>query len=232
MDTTRVDTVSGLISLLRKYSSPGVFNPWRDIDPIYDAGSNSPQIRRRQLEHYFTVRLKTVRFCLLGEAVGYQGGHFTGMAMMSERILLGHCRKKGLPPEAILTDLKPARTSKPEFQPFGFNEPTATIVWDFIARSGRSPLEFVTWNSFPWHPYKPEKGMLSNRTPSLKEAEIGLAALKNFLGLFPRAKLIALGRVAEFCLGRLGIKTERVRHPAMGGAVKFRDQMKEILENV
>ena len=45
-------------------------------------------------------------------------------------------------------------------------EPTCTVVWKSVCEAGLDPRMVILWNAFPWHPYKPEKGMLSNRTPS------------------------------------------------------------------
>lgn len=225
-------SLSNLIAKLHRYHSPAVFNPWHDIDPANDAGASSPLIRTKQLEHFLKTRLKSARFCLLGEALSYQGGHFSGIAMMSERILLGHSLEKGIPPQAVLPGLKPQRTSKPEIIPLGFAEPTASMVWDLVMKSGHSPAKFLTWNSFAWHPYDSKKGILSNRRPSIQEAKAGLEVLKNFLMLFPGVKVIAVGQFAELCLTRLGIRAESVRHPAYGGAPQFCVQMKRILKKL
>lgn len=43
-------------------------------------------------------------------------------------------------------------------------------------------------------------------------------------------KIIALGNKAEACLRTIGIKTEKVRHPAMGGAELFREQFLKIVK--
>lgn len=221
--------IGNFIERLREFKAQNVFNPWQDVDKQHDLGAISPQIRRNQLAHFLEARQKA-RYCLLGEALSYQGGHFSGIAMMSERILLGHSKSKGTPPEAVLPSLKPERTSKPECQPLGFAEPTATMVWGLIADSGLSPYEFLTWNSFAWHPYNPQKGILSNRRPAPEEQKAGLPSLKNFLELFPRIHLIAVGKFAEECLRELGIRASCVRHPANGGANKFRTQMKALLK--
>ena len=226
-----VNSISSFVSKLQRSAIPSVFNPWQDIDPVNDAGAASPRIRTKQLEHFLKMRLKSARFCLLGEALSYQGGHFSGIAMMSERILLGHSLEKGISPQAVLPKMKPERTSKAEIIPLGFAEPTASMVWGLIMASGHPPEQFLTWNSFAWHPYDLKKGMLSNRRPSMKEAEAGLDILKNFLALFPRVKLIAVGQFPGICLGRLGVRAESVRHPAYGGAPEFRAQMKKILNS-
>ena len=166
-----------------RHAPPGpLFNPWYDVDKDHDLGKESPKIRLEQLRYYLKAR-PTPRVLLIAEALGYQGGHFTGMAMTSERILLGHQGHRNITPEHVLPGLTPWRTSKPEIQEKGFNEPTATIVWGAVVNMGIPTTDVVHWNAVPWHPYKADKGLLSNRTP--KPAELAAAAplLKQFLAL-------------------------------------------------
>ena len=223
--------ISRFISRLTESPSPDdVFNPWGDVDEDNDMGPQSPDIRRKHLRHFLEFRLETVKHLIIGEAVGYQGGHFSGIPMTSERILLGFQKERGIHPEDILPGLKPRRTSKSDRMPLGFSEPTATIVWGTILNSGSKPDRFVVWNAFPWHPYDPEKGMLSNRKPKTKEMVRCMSILKTFVNLFPDTTVIAMGKVAEEWLGRLGIRCHPVRHPARGGAKAFRRQFLSLLK--
>ena len=221
-----------LSSLMESPSFDCVFNPWADMDHENDIGSLSPKIRRNHLEHYLQSRLGKAKCLIIGEAVGYQGGHFTGIPMTSERILQGFQRKKGIHPEDVLFDLKPERTSKPEKMPQGFTEPTATIVWEMLLRSPLRPTEFVLWNAFPWHPFIAKKGMLSNRKPKAKEMAEGSYVLESFLRLFPGTHIVAMGRVAADQLKKLKVEYDSVRHPARGGAKLFRIQLVELLKEV
>jgi hypothetical protein len=214
-----------LASLKKSPGKKGVFNPWYDLDRSNDESAEAPEIRRRQLVRYMEERRRSAKFVLVGEAAGYQGAKFSGIPMTSERILLGGKRQEGILPEHVFRGVEPRRTSRESLKPEGFSEPTATIVWHQLVRSGLSARQFVLWNAFPWHPYDPKAGLLSNRTPGADELEAGHEALTRILGILNRGgKVIALGEKAFEALGNLGVEARKVRHPAQGGARKFREE--------
>jgi hypothetical protein len=215
--------------MLKRSPSGDVFNPWWQVDKENDIGRNAPGIRRRQLRAYLRKRLKTAQFAVIVEALGYRGGHFSGIPMTSERILLGKKKDAGVKPEQVFSSITPRRTSKPKKCPDGFSEPTATIVWSTLLNLKLPPEQFVLWNAFPWHSFDPRRRMLSNRTPSRSERAAGLPALEAFLDLFPCDKIVALGNVAASQLEELDAKVHRVRHPASGGAKLFRQQIEKIV---
>ncbi|MFC1859377.1 uracil-DNA glycosylase [Thermodesulfobacteriota bacterium] len=220
----------GFISFLR--NSPkrkNVFNPWGETDPDHDNSKQAPAIRRRQLLHYLSERMGKAKFLLVGEAIGYQGGHFTGIPMTSERILMGGHKKRGIYPEHVFSTIKPQRTSKPILKPLGFSEPTGTIVWQEIIESKLSAYNFILWNAFPWHPYNPDAGRLSNRTPTKNEFQAGLPFLSKLIKMTGTKKVVAVGEKSYQALTQLGIESIKVRHPANAGAKKFRKQMAKIL---
>jgi hypothetical protein len=221
--------LNGFLRLLKKSPLGPVFNPWWEVDERNDAVRNAPAIRRNQLCAYLETRLATAKLAVIGEALGYRGGHFSGIPMTSERLLVGRNKKIQLIPSDVLADLKPRRTSKPEKCPHGFSEPTATIVWGTLLRLGVKPDEFVLWNAFPWHSFDPRRAMLSNRMPSKSERSAGLPALKAFLKLFPCKQVVPLGKIAAAQLEELGIDAHYVRHPASGGAKLFRQQIASLL---
>ncbi|NOY13662.1 MAG: uracil-DNA glycosylase [Deltaproteobacteria bacterium] len=217
------------VATLSEYRSPEVFNPWGETDRQHDIDQQGPQIRRRQLQQYLAERIGRADTLLLAEAIGYQGGHFSGIPMTSERLLLGGLAHKNLTPELVFSDLTPQRTSRPELRPLGFTEPTATIVWGFLAEQGIDPRSVVLWNAFPWHPFHPEKGLLSNRTPKETELAAGHRVLRHLLQLGQFRQLIAVGEKSAAQLQQLGIAAAKVRHPANGGAGKFRAQLQSLL---
>jgi hypothetical protein len=234
------------LRLLKASPSGAVFNPWWQIDEENDIGPHSPAIRRKHLAVYFRERLGKSRLAMVGEALGYRGGHFSGIPMTSERILLGRqkdvvaalCERRNLleradngrrPALQILSGIKARRTSKPSVCPDGFSEPTATIVWGALLKPGVLPDEFVLWNAFPWHSFDPRRGLLSNRMPNKSEQLSGRPVLKAFLELFACEQIVALGKTAAAQLEQLGVNARCVRHPASGGAKLFRQQIAKIV---
>jgi uracil-DNA glycosylase len=213
-----IDSLEQFLRLLKKSPSGGVFNPWWQVDEQNDIGPSAPAIRRTQLRAYLRERVGSAKLAVIGEAVGYRGGHFSGISMTSERMLL---RKQ----QNIVAGIKPRRTSKPSVCPDGFSEPTATIVWGALLKIGVLPDEFVLWNAFPWHSFDPRRGLLSNRMPNKSEQLSGRPVLKAFLELFPCERIVALGKIAAAQLEAIGVKARCVRHPASGGAKLFREQI-------
>ena len=238
--------LDNFVRLLKASPSGAVFNPWWQIDEENDIGRIAPIIRRQHLRAYVQERLGRAKLVVIGEALGYRGGHFSGIPMTSERILLGKqpeivaalCERRNFehraddggrrPPLQILSGIKPRRTSKPSVCPDGFSEPTATIVWGALLKTGLPPDEFVLWNAFPWHSFDPHRGVLSNRRPNKSEQLSGRPALKAFLALFPCEQIVALGKIAAAQLEQFGVNAHCVRHPASGGAKLFRQQIAKI----
>jgi uracil-DNA glycosylase len=238
--------VDNFVRLLKASPSGALFNPWWQIDEENDIGRIAPIIRRQQLRACLQERLGRAKLVVIGEALGYRGGHFSGIPMTSERILLGKKleivaalsqrrtsrvpRDDGRrPPLQILSSIKPRRTSKPSVCPNGFSEPTATIVWGALLKIGVLPDEFVLWNAFPWHSFDPRRGLLSNRMPNKSEQLSGRPVLKVFLELFSCEQIVALGKIAGAQLEQLGVNAHCVRHPASGGAKLFRQQIAKIV---
>lgn len=198
-----------------------VFNPWLDVDQLHDQSSEGPKIRSDQLVRYLAERIGFADNILIAEAPGFQGCHFSGIAMTSERILLGYQKNNNIHREDVFHG-EATKTSK--HLKMGATEPTATVVWKVIKQSGVDPRKVVLWNSFPFHPMK--DSYLSNRKPAPDELEKARYLLEHFLSLFPGALVIPVGRIAEKILENLGITcSPYVRHPANGGATEFRAGM-------
>ena len=81
--------IDDFLRLLKNSPSGAVFNPWWQVDKQNDVGRTAPAIRRKHLAAYLRKRLGKIKLVTVGEALGYRGGHFSGIPMTSERILLG-----------------------------------------------------------------------------------------------------------------------------------------------
>ena len=212
---------------------PGCVNPYTVCLPGVDTGLEAPQIRRRQLAAYLSRRQDTARLMLVAEAPGYQGARFSGIAMTCERTLLGN--KPSVPPEAVLGDVSARRTSHPDTgrnrpeTAFGFSEPTASIVWRELLALGIAD-RVVLWNVFPFHPHR-AGAPLTNRTPSRAEVAAHLDIIADLQSRFPGARVICIGNTARDHLHPLAPELPTLRHPANGGASKFRDGLRQVVAN-
>ena len=225
--------INTFINKLQSYQSDNVFNPWSDFDANTEIGPQAPAMRRENLRRYLQLR-QNAHYLFIAEALGYQGGHFSGVAITSERILLG--QHKDVQPESVLGEWQYERTSKPTSEQLnatqrakGFNEPTDTVVWSTLQNHGVAAFDVILWNIFPWHPHKAGK-LLTNRTPSTPELDVGVEFAKMLLELVPGMQIVAIGQKAADTLRRYGIGCTAVRHPSMGGAETFRAQVAELFQ--
>lgn len=193
-------------------AAPSVVNPYREAVPELDAPAAARR-RRQNLEAYLG-RVGRPRLVLLGEALGFRGGRFSGIAFTSERQLAGPAARRlpwaGSPPFSA-TSRNPAL----------WLEPSGTVVWGALGGQARGAL---VWNVFPWHPHG-SKGPLSNRTPERSLVAANLHVLERLLAEIDGARLFAVGRTAQAALALLGIEAPALRHPAHGGAGVFRRQL-------
>ena len=192
---------------------PDVFNPWADVDPM-DVSISAPAARLGRLRAHFSVRPAVV---LCGEAPGYQGCHFSGIPFTSEALLC-----EGAIPRC-------ETNSRLTTRPRPWSEPSARIVWKALYEFGIAERT-VLWNTFAFHPHRPGEPY-TNRTPRTEEIDANVEILRAVLGQFEAqgAAVVAVGRVAERTLQRLGIAVRaQVQHPAYGGAPKFRAGLAQI----
>lgn len=228
--------IQSFIVSISHYRSENVFNPWsewdEDMDLVEDAWIN----RRLNLEDHLNIDAK---YILVGEAPGYQGCRYSGIPFTSERLIY----QGKIPRLEWMADMRITSREKP------WSEPSATIVWKTLKELGIE-RETVLWNAFPWHPYikwhekTVEKqlsdgqvftqvlevgGELSNRKPTEEERQVGLVHLDKLINMYSDAIVIAVGNTAHQSLLELDRITEKVRHPARGGANAFKSQLKELI---
>ena len=193
-------------------ASPGVVNPYRDELPGLDR-PGAARARRRNLAAYLE-QVGRPRLVLVGEALGYRGGRFSGIAFTSERQLAGG-RAHRLPWAAG------GRFAATSANPALWLEPSGTVVWGAL---GGAAAGVLLWNAFPWHPAG-ARGPLSNRAPERRLLLGNLHVLERLLAAVPGAAVLAVGRTAAAALAEIGAPAPALRHPAHGGASLFRAQL-------
>jgi uracil-DNA glycosylase len=197
------------------YAPSSVFNPWSQ-ECFDDYGRNGVEIRRANLVEHLDI--ENPQLILVGEAPGFRGCRVTGVPFTAERQIL-----KGMIPrvsDAFVASFGHVRISAQEV---AWTEPSAAVVWTTL-REMRMENEAILWNACPWHPFE-EGNHWSNRAPTRTELAAGEPALKALLNMFPGVPIIAVGSVAAAQIERIGGQHRlraRVRHPAFGGALIFR----------
>jgi uracil-DNA glycosylase len=177
-----------------------------------DAAGNA--VRRRNLRLYLE-ELDAIgpRLLLVGEAVSHRGGRLTGIAFVSESVMLaGAALANGT---RVLGEDRGYRKADPSTP--RSTEASATMVWGTIRNIEPLPL---LWNAFPFHPFV-TGNPLSNRTPLPDELRTGERFVRRLIDLFGIERVAAIGNQASFTLTRLGIGHDKVRHPSQGGKTKF-----------
>jgi hypothetical protein len=172
-------------------------------------------IRRRNLRLYLEELAEIDPTVLLvGEAVSYRGGRLSGIAFVSESVMLAGVEIASEPGRILGGDRGYRKaTDGPRLA----TEASATMVWETIR--GLDPLP-ILWNAFPFHPFHagdPD----TNRVPSAAELEIGQRFIAWLLRLFDVRQVVAIGNQASASLRRMGIEHEKVRHPSQGGKQLF-----------
>ena len=193
-----------LLAELTRLRIGATFNQYADAGP--DDVSGAAAIRLENLRAYLAERPGADVVCL-GEAGGYQGMRWSGIAFTSERDLL----RWGAPYRTTCA----ART---------WSEPSGTIVHKVLAELG-AEHRVILWNTVPTHPHRPGEP-LSNRRPTIAEVEAGAPLAMRLVELVRPRTVVAVGRIAESVLPA---GTAYVRHPANAGGPAFREGMRAIL---
>ena len=243
------ENVEEFINTLQGFKKmDNVFNPWQDYDESHDFDESSPPKRCCNLCKYLKKR-EDAKYILIAEAPGYQGCHFSGIPMTSERLILQD--KYGLGKSGLNLQrtsdyreqnnkLVKAKIYTPKYPKgkniaktvikSGFAEPTATIVWkQMVDGLGLKPTDFVLWNAFPFHPWSEKFGILSNRTPNKNEIKDTKDILRKFISLFDeKEEIICIGNTSHNTLSEI-LKIDKVHHPANGGAKDFRNEIQALI---
>ena len=179
-------------------------------------------IRRRNLRLYLS-ELEAIgpRMLLIGEAVSYRGGRLTGIAFVSESVMLGGVETRS---GRILGADRGYRkaTSGPRLS----TEASATMVWGTIRDIHPLPL---LWNAFPFHPFHAGESD-SNRAPTPAELAIGAPFIARLMRLFAFERVVAIGNSASASLTKMGVAHDKVRHPSQGGKNLFVEGMARLAQ--
>ena len=195
-------------------SSDRLFNPYRDRHPDHDV-PDAPARRRANLRAAFDALPDRVDVLVVAEAPGPWGCRFSGVPFTSEAQLLDPAFPLSGRPSSVRFET----TGKPH------RESSGTVYWrEMLPHWGR----FWTWNTVPLHPHRPDEP-LTIRAPTLAEARAwhGLLAA-TVAALAPRA-VVAVGRKAERALAEIGVAATYVRHPSQGGATRFAEGMRTVM---
>ena len=193
------DSIEAFVADLRGAVIGTTVNPYAVYEPRLDRPDGADR-RAANLVEYLSLRPHP-RLMLVGEAPGYQGCRFSGIAFTSERSLpLEH---------------------RSSLRPEGWIEPSATIIHGALAAAGLEATT-VLWNACPTHPAGATA--LSNRTPNKAELAAGLAWLDRLIILLAPERVVAIGRSAQASLPGVTV----IRHPANGGATACRAGIAEL----
>jgi uracil-DNA glycosylase len=204
-DPSKLGAIEGLLADLSGATIGATFNQFREVGP--DDLPDAPAIRLANLRYYLEERHRA-DVVAVGEAAGYQGMRWSGIAFTSEFDLLrwGH----------------PYRRSSRRPRPW--KEPSGTIVHGVLEDMG-AERRVILWNTVPTHPHL-EGQPLSNRRPTRAEVAAGLPYVQRLLELVRPRLLVGVGRIAAETLGSRAVY---VRHPAQSGATAFRAGMRALL---
>jgi len=203
-DRSKAGAIEALLRDLPTVTIGATFNQFRDTGP--DDVPNAPAIRFANLRRYLEER-RAADVIAVGEAAGYQGMRWSGIAFTSEFDLL----RWGDPYK---------RSSR---RPRPWKEPSGTIVHGVLEELG-AERRVILWNTVPTHPHLPGTP-LSNRRPTREEIAAGRVFVERLNDIVEPRVLIGVGRIACEALPQ----AHYVRHPAQSGATAFRSGMREIL---
>lgn len=204
-DRNKAASIEALLQDLSQATIGATFNQFRDAGP--DDLPDAPTIRLANLRNYLEERSRA-DVVAVGEAAGYQGMRWSGIAFTSEFDLL----RWGAP----------SRRSSLRVRPW--KEPSGTIVHGVLEELD-AERRVLLWNTVPTHPHLPGKP-LSNRRPTRSEIAAGLPYARRLFDIIRPRQVVAIGRVAAAALGPGAVY---VRHPAQSGATAFRRGMRALL---
>ena len=132
-DPNKAAAIEALLGDLCRATIGSTFNQFREVGP--DDLPDAPRVRLGNLRHYLEERADA-EVLAVGEAAGYQGMRWSGIAFTSEFDLL----RWG----------EPYRRSSRRARPW--KEPSGTIVHGTLDELG-AERRVILWNTVPTHPH-------------------------------------------------------------------------------
>jgi len=206
-DPNKAAAIEALLGDLCRATIGSTFNQFREVGP--DDLPDAPRIRLGNLRHYLEERADA-DVLAVGEAAGYQGMRWSGIAFTSEFDLM----RWG----------EPYRRSSRRARPW--KEPSGTIVHGTLDELG-AERRVILWNTVPTHPHLLDLPM-SNRKPSRAEVASGREFAERLRVILQPRMVVGVGRIACAAFP----EARYVRHPAQSGATAFRSGMREVLRSL
>jgi len=203
-DPNKAAAIEALLGDLCRATIGSTFNQFREVGP--DDLPDAPRVRLGNLRHYLEERADA-EVLAVGEAAGYQGMRWSGIAFTSEFDLM----RWG----------EPYRRSSRRARPW--KEPSGTIVHGVLNELD-AEHRVILWNTVPTHPHLSDRP-LSNRRPLHEEIAAGTVFVERLVEILKPRLLVGVGRIACAALPH----AQYVRHPAQSGATAFRQGMREAL---
>lgn len=198
-------------------------NPYRDSLP----GVEHPQaasIRQQNLQAYLEHFKHKPATLILGEAPGWRGCRFSGVAFTCEaQLTSGELPFRGK--RSSLADPLHGLDGNPGLKAHslatGYREASAAIFWRCLLPYAQ---DFLVWNIFPFHPHQPGEP-LTNRRPVISEGIAHIQFLEKVIERLQPVDILAVGRYSQAILWRSSIPHHPIRHPSYGGARQFETQV-------
>lgn len=202
-----MDLVERLLAdVFASRGSADLFNPYADSRPGVDL-VDAARIRRQNLTAVLGFMCaEPIEEIWIAEAPGHNGGARSGVPLIAESRFDHFAALTGVVLERATTG--PA-----------MGTPTGNAVWEHLDRRARLPL---LWNTVLHHPHRPDDPA-TNRTPTAREITAFASTRALLAELAPRARVIAIGRVAQRSWEG---PVAYVRHPAQGGRRAFDSQLR------
>lgn len=201
------------------------------LNPLRDSGGiEFLYARTREGDRRWSNLVQYLRFMqverpdtlLIGEAPGYRGTSISGVPFLSEG-MIKHRRLNNL-----RLPFDEYSQSSMFDQSSGF-EATSTVMWDVLDTYSSLKLPLL-WAVFPNHPYN-IGDIKSNRKPTKSEISAYYHVTDILLQMYKIKYIVAIGNVAYDTLtGNTDYRVMKLRHPARGGAKKFKEGFIEFVE--